>query len=85
MKKIKKVFKQIAKKNNLSPKSVEKEISLAILSAMENKELSESAKQFWGELTKNNTQPTPEGVVEAIVKKCLDLASPHTQKNTDKL
>lgn len=76
MKKYIKVFEQIAIKNNTSAAEVEKEISLAILSAMENAEKSEKTALFWGELMQGNEPPTPERVMDTIVKNCLEATLP---------
>jgi len=76
LKKYIKVFEQIAINNNTSAAEVEKEISLAILSAIENAEKSEKTALFWGELMQGNEPPTPERVMDTIVKNCLEATLP---------
>ncbi len=71
MNNFKKIFSQIAKNNNTSQSEVEKEISLAILSAMENPEKSERAEIFWKEFLENSVEPTPQKVIAKITKEII--------------
>lgn len=62
-----KIFKKIAKNNGVSSKQVEKDMLVAIKSAMENSEKNEYAKGFWSELSPSGKEPTAEDVILKIL------------------
>ncbi len=66
---MKDIIKQIAQKNGVSTKEVEREMRFAIREGMKNRNNNEVSKAFWDSISPNGEEPTIKQFIMACAGK----------------